>query len=212
MNVQDEERRRIARELHETTAQDLAALKMNLAALERSGSFQNEKDRALLSESTQLAEQAMKDVRTLSYLLHPPFLDEVGLVPALRWYAMGFAQRSGIGVDLSLPEDFERLPQELETTLFRIVQESLTNIHRHAASPRAAIRLRRTGPALELEVQDWGRGIPPASDNHKPLPHVFGVGIAGMRERIEQLGGELEVEFGNGGTTVKAWVSLPESQ
>ena len=210
MNVQDEERRRIARELHETTAQDLAALKMNLAALERSGTFQNEKDRALLTESTQLAEQAMKDVRTLSYLLHPPFLDEVGLVPALRWYAMGFAQRSGIGVELALPEDFERLPQELETTLFRIVQESLTNIHRHAASPRAAIRLRRSGAALELEVQDWGRGIPPASDNHKPLPHVFGVGIAGMRERLEQLGGELEVEFGSGGTTVKAWLSLPE--
>ena len=115
-------------------------------------------------------------------------------------------------MDLSLPEDFERLPQELETTLFRIVQESLTNIHRHAASPRAAIRLRRTGAALELEVQDWGRGIPQPSDNHKPLPHVFGVGIAGMRERLEQLGGELEVDFGNGGTTVKAWLSLSDSQ
>src|SRR5260221_10027790 len=127
---QDDDPRRIAQLLHETTAKNLAALKMLLARLNRSTVELGETDRSILTESISLAEQAMTEVRTVSYLLHPPFLDETGLMSALRWYVGGFAERSGINVDLDVPENFERLPLDTETVLFRIVQESLTNIHR----------------------------------------------------------------------------------
>ena len=136
----------------------------------------------------------MTEIRTLSYLLHPPFLDETGLLSALRWYAAGFAERSGITVDLELPESFERLPLDTETALFRIVQESLINIHRHAASETARIRLRRDAETLVLEIEDRGHGIPTASLKRiTSRGGVVGVGIAGMSERIEQLGGRLEI-------------------
>lgn len=204
LRVQDEERRRIARQLHETTAQDLAALKMNLSALERHGSLEGEKDRALLEESAALATQAMEDIRVLSYLLHPPMLDEAGLDPALRWYVKGFGERSGIDVRLTVTEEFGRLPQEIETTLFRSVQESLINIHRHARSATAEIRLRREPGAVRLEVQDRGRGMAPAAGAR----WREGVGIAGMRERFQQLGGTLEIDSGAGGTIVRAVLPL----
>lgn len=152
----------------------------------------------------------MRDIRTLSYLLHPPFLDEVGLTSALRWFAEGFGQRSGIPVELTLPDNFKRLPREMETTLFRIVQESLTNIHRHSGSPRAAIRLWSTEDAVTLEIEDWGRGLKQIRDGpNEPKPHAFGVGIPGMRERIEQLGGTLTVESSETGTIVRASLKLP---
>jgi signal transduction histidine kinase len=213
MKVQDEERRRIARELHETTAQDLAALKMNLSALERDAVDLDPRLRSLVSESAALAEQSMRDIRTLSYLLHPPFLDEVGLTSALRWFATGFAQRSGIPVDLTLPEAFDRMPRDMETTLFRIVQESLTNIHRHAESPRAAIRLLRVGNRVTLEIEDWGRGLRPAPAlTTEHTHHVIGVGIPGMRERIEQLGGTLTVDSSETGTTVRACIQVRDSK
>jgi len=195
--------------LHETTAQDLAALKMHLARLNRTASHLSEAERGALTESISLAEQSIAGVRTLSYLLHPPFLDEAGLVAALRWYAAGFAERSGITVDLELPDTFERLPLDTETALFRIVQESLTNIHRHAGSETARIRLRRDAERLVLEIEDWGKGIPSAS-----LAHIMsggggsGVGISGMRERIEQLGGRLEIVSAGRGTTVRAALPL----
>src|ERR1700674_5602163 len=163
MHAQDDERRRIARMLHETTAQDLAALKMLLARLNRTSDRFSDSERSALTESMSLAEQSMTQIRTLSYLLHPPFLDEAGLSSALRWYAAGYAERSGIKVDLALPEDFERLPLETETALFRIVQESLINIHRHAGSETARIRLRRDSETLVLEIEDRGHGIPTAS-------------------------------------------------
>jgi signal transduction histidine kinase len=211
MKVQDEERRRIARELHETTAQDLAALKMNLSALERDAIDLDPRLKSLVSESAALAEQSMRDIRTLSYLLHPPFLDEVGLTSALRWFTTGFAQRSGIPVEVTLPDDFERLPREIETTLFRIVQESLTNIHRHSGSDRAAIRLSRSGKTVALEIEDWGRGLMQVQGTKNPKPHAFGVGIPGMRERIEQLGGTLTVDSGESGTTVRACIHVPDA-
>ena len=205
LRVQDEERRRIARQLHETTAQDLAALKMNLAALERQGSLSGAQDRALLEESAALATRAMEHIRVLSYLLHPPLLDEAGLDSALRWYVQGFAERSGIDVRLAIPEDFGRLPQDIEMTLFRSVQESLINIHRHAKSPTAEIRLQRASGAVVLEVQDWGRGMPSVGGGRS----AQGVGIAGMRERVQQLGGELRIDSGPAGTTVRAELPLP---
>ena len=206
MQVQDDERRRIARMLHETTAQDLTALKMLLARLNRGADRFREDERKALAESISLAEKSIAEIRTVSYLLHPPFLEEAGLVSALQWYAGGFAERSGIHVDLDLPEGFERLPLETETVLFRVVQESLTNIHRHAGSGTARLRLRRDRETLVLEVEDRGHGIPNAS-----LKRITngggGVGITGMSERIEELRGRLEVMSSDHGTTVR--VRLP---
>jgi two-component system, NarL family, sensor kinase len=209
MRAQDDERRRIAQMLHETTAQDLAALKMHLARLNRTATDLTETERSALIDSIALAEQSMTDVRTLSYLLHPPFLDEMGLVSALRWFATGFAERSGIAVILELPENFERPPLDTETALFRVVQESLINIHRHASSETARIRLGHDAGALVLAIEDCGRGIP-----HAALADIMGdhggvgVGIASMYERIEELGGSLEITSSEHGTTVRARVPL----
>jgi signal transduction histidine kinase len=209
MRAQDDERRRIAQMLHETTAQHLAALKMHLARLNRTVSHLNESDRGALAESISLAEQSITDVRTLSYLLHPPFLDETGLLPALRWYAAGFAERSGIAVHLELPETFERLPLDTETALFRIVQESLINIHHHAGSETARIRLQRDADSLVLEIEDRGHGIPNVSRPQITSGRgVVGVGISSMSERAKQLGGRLEITSGDHGTTVRARLPL----
>jgi signal transduction histidine kinase len=151
----------------------------------------------------------MTDIRTLSYLLHPPFLDETGLLSALRWYAVGFAKRSGVEVELELPESFERPPLDTETALFRIVQESLINIHRHAGSETACIRLRCDAKTLVLEIEDRGHGIPSASLEHiVSRGGAVGVGIAGMSERIEQLGGRFEITSSDHGTTVRVQVPL----
>lgn len=210
MRAQDDERRRIAQVLHETTAQDLAALKMLLARLSRTvGSTLADVDRSVLTESIELAERSMTGVRTLSYLLHPPFLDETGLVSALGWYAEGFSARSGVVVELDLPSSFERLDQDVETALFRVVQEALINVHRHASSLHATIRLRRTEDGLTLEVADTGRGM--ATELLQQLPAgggALGVGVAGMRERLQQLGGTLNIESGEQGTVVRARVPL----
>jgi PAS domain S-box-containing protein len=205
MHVQDDERRRIARMLHETAAQDLAALKMHLSRLHRTAVHLSEADRDALAESLTLADQSITEIRTMSYLLHPPFLDEMGLLSALRWYASGFSERSGITVDLELPETFERLALDTETALFRIVQEALINIHRHASSATARIRVQRDAETLVLEIEDRGHGIPGASLSHlKGDGGGAGVGIAAMSERIEQLGGQFELESNTRGTVVRA--------
>jgi PAS domain S-box-containing protein len=211
MQAQDDERRRIAGMLHETTAQDLAALKMHLARVSRTAADLSNADRDALAESISLADQSMAEIRTLSYLLHPPFLDEMGVLAALRWYVAGFAERSGVKTDLELPESFERLPRDIETALFRIVQESLINIHRHAGSQSARIRLRRDPETLVLEIEDRGRGIPGALLTRIISGEGAGVGIAAMRERIEQLGGELEITSSDNGTTVRLGLPLPEN-
>jgi signal transduction histidine kinase len=209
VRAQDDERRRIARMLHETTAQDLAVLKMQLARLTRTEAGVSEDGRAVLTDSVELAERSMTGIRTLSYLLHPPFLDEAGLLSALRWYASGFAERSGIAVNLDLPPTLERLPQDVETALFRVVQEALINIHHHAESPSAVIRLRVDRHRLTLEIEDRGRGMPPeliaqlSTGGGAP-----GVGIAGMRERLQQLGGTLDIESSDRGTLVRARIPL----
>jgi PAS domain S-box-containing protein len=209
MRAQDDERRRIAQLLHETTAQDLAALKMHLARLVRTEVGLSSADRAALAESVELAERSMSGIRTLSYLLHPPFLDEAGLLSALRWYAAGFAKRSGIKVDLDLPSTFERLPQDVETTLFRVVQEALINIHHHADSPTALIRLRVDAHRLLLEIADRGRGMPSTTIAQLPAGGgALGVGVAGMRERLQQIGGTFDIESSGQGTTVRAEVPL----
>jgi PAS domain S-box-containing protein len=209
LRLQDEERRRLARELHDSTAQSLAGVAMNLAVLNDQAAALAAAPRKALAESLALTEQCTREVRTLSYLLHPPMLDEVGLASALRWFAGGFAQRSGIRVDLEVPAELERLPTEVETALFRIVQEALTNIHRHSGSPTAKIRLIRNSTGILLEVADQGRGVFAGDLQKFPKGKtVLGVGIAGMRERVTQLGGHLEMISGNKGTTVKVTVPL----
>ncbi len=213
MRAQDDERRRIAQMLHESTAQDLAALKMLLTRLIRTLGGLGDSEREILTESIALADQSMKDIRTLSYLIHPPFLDEMGLSSALRWYAAGFAERSGIEVALDLAENLERPSPEAETALFRVVQEALINIHRHAESETASIRLRSDAERLVLEIGDRGHGISGAV-----LEQILrgggtaGVGIAGMAERIKLLGGRLEITSSPGGTTVRAELPLAKGR
>ena len=160
LRLQDEERRRIARQLHETTAQGLAGLAVNLSIVKSSAADLSPRASACLSESLELAEQCSREIRTLSYLLHPPLVDEAGLAPALRWYTAGFAQRSGIEVHVDVSPEFGRLPSEFELTLYRIVQEALTNIHRHSGSKTARICLERQPNEIVLTVADEGHGFP----------------------------------------------------
>lgn len=211
IRLQDIERRHIARELHDATGQNLAALSINLSKLQRSLQGVGAETDRLLLDTIHLAGQCAREVRTLSYLLHPPMLDELGLAPALRWLVDGFAERSGIGLQLEVAPELGRLPQETETALFRIVQESLTNVHRHSGSKTAVIRLRQDLFGLTLEVQDHGRGFLPLADSQEDgTSVVVGVGISGMHERVKQLGGKLDVESIEGkGTTVRVWFPLP---
>jgi signal transduction histidine kinase len=211
LQLQDDERRRIARELHDTTAQSLAAIAVNLARLEKLAPNQNPKVYDVLAETIAMAEQCSREIRTLSYLLHPPLLEEAGLGSAVKWYADGYSQRSGIKVDVEVPPQLERLPNDLETTLFRIVQESLTNISRHSESKTARIRIRREPGEIMLEVQDEGRGIPPeklerVSGNISGL----GVGIAGIWERVRQFEGDLDINSSNHGTTITVVLPIKE--
>jgi PAS domain S-box-containing protein len=203
LRLQDEERRRLARELHDSTAQSLAALAVNLSLLnQHHKSLSAEKRAHLLADGLQLAESIGSDLRTHAYLLHPPLLDERGLPAALRWLAEGFAARSGIAVDLKLAPDMERLPEQVELTIFRVVQESLSNIHRHSRSAAAWLRLMQAGGWVEIEVRDAGRGLP------REAGECLGVGIAGMRERVAQLGGTLLIESKPTGTTVLARIPI----
>lgn len=206
MQLQDDERRRIARELHDSVGQILAALGMNLS-LARNDIERLSSVISALNDSENLVREMSSEVRTISHLLHPPLLDEAGLCSALRWYVDGFAQRSQIRVDLDLPEDFGRLPAEMETAIFRVVQESLTNIHRHSGSPVAKIQMRQHGEQVIVEVADKGRGIPPDKLEEMSSTGTPGVGIRGMRERLRQLGGVLDIESGKSGTVVV--VKLP---
>ena len=203
----DEERRRMARELHESAGQSLAALKMNLSRLYESLPKNKSLVRTLWHSSVELADAAVREVRTVSYLMHPPLLDEAGLGPALRWYARGFAERSKIVVTVDIADDFGRASQDVETTVFRVVQEALTNVHRYSGSSTAGIRVWRGGGRLFAEVKDEGCGLGVAArgDGSHALP---GVGIAGMRERVQHLHGAFEIESTAGrGTVVR--VTLP---
>jgi len=206
MQLQDDERRRIARELHDSVGQMLAALSMNLAAV-RDDVERLIKSAVALTDSETLVQDMSTEVRTISHLLHPPLLDEAGLSSALRWYVEGFAQRSHISVNLDLPSDFGRLPSELETAIFRVVQECLTNIHRHSGSSVANIRLRRREHEVLASIEDKGKGIPQEKQLEMANSGTLGVGIRGMRERLRQLGGAMEIESGSGGTVVT--VRLP---
>jgi len=207
MTLQDEERRRIARELHDSAGQTLAAIKMTVASIERlSGSAPNLM--RLVNDLNALTDAALQEVRTASYLLHPPLLDEAGIASAARWFVEGFAKRSGIQVRCDVPERMERPPRECELVLFRVLQESLTNVHRHSGASHTSIKLSLDAGQFRLEVSDNGRGIP---EEHlrrfRDAAGSSGVGIAGMRERVRELRGRLDIESDQTGTTVN--VTLP---
>ncbi len=206
LQAQDEERRRLARDLHDSAGQILVALKMNLFSLEQQLQKKDpELDKVAIS-SVALVDDLSKQLRTMSHLLHPPLLDEAGLASALRWYIEGFAERSGIPVDLQIDQKLPRLSQEIETAIFRIVQESLTNIHRHSGSDSAEIRVEYGAHRVRVEIRDAGTGIA-QFDSTKNLPVKVGVGVQGMQERVRQLRGEFEIRSSSTGTSVT--VTLP---
>jgi PAS domain S-box-containing protein len=209
LHLQDEERRRIARELHDSTGQSLAALQMNLAVVLQRTSSKDGKITQALADSVELAQQVVNEIRTMSYLLHPPLLDEAGLASALRWYVDGVRERSKIKIDLDLSPQIGRLSQGLETAIFRIVQECLANIHRHSGSSSAKIRLAHEGSLIRLTVQDEGKGISPEflQGSGTQMPSTAGVGIRGMQERVRDLGGLMRIRPANPGTIVE--VELP---
>jgi signal transduction histidine kinase len=208
LKLQDEERRRIARELHDSVGQTLAALSMNLSTI--GGDIAKlAKTASAVTDSAALVADMTADIRTISYLLHPPLLDESGLSSALRWYIEGFAERSKIKVELKVPDDFGRLPSDLETAIFRVVQECLTNIHRHSESPVARVRVANSGEDVRVEVEDDGKGIPPEKQGEIMSSGLPGVGVRGMRERLRQLGGSLEIRSAGAGKGTVVVVRLP---
>jgi len=193
LHVQDDERRRIARELHDDLGQQLAVLKMFV-------------DKGGQQEASKIVESASMYVRNLSYLLHPPLLDEIGLRAALEWFVAGLAKRSGIRIELSIrPDEFPRLGEDKETAIFRVVQESLTNVFKHADSDRAEVELECQHDRVIVRVRDYGKGLHPDLMSRNGS-NTVGVGIAGMRERIRQFGGELALSLCEPGTLVKATV------
>lgn len=203
--LQDEERRNIARELHDSVGQLLAGISMNLGALQNSASNLSPALSKMLDDSSIMVAQVTKEIRTISHLLHPPLLGVAGLCSAIRWYVDGFSERSQIRVELDIPEDSGPLSSEAEIALFRVVQECLTNVYRHSGCDYCAIKLERNQEWLRLEIRDSGKGI------SAPANARSGVGIRGMKERVRHLGGNLEVISNGSGTAVVARVPVNES-
>ena len=209
LQLQDEERRRIARDLHDITGQKIVVLSMALDRLARCPDLHDPDAQETLREGRDMVRKIGEETRTLSYLLHPPLLDECGLDSAVRWYAEGFEKRTGIKLKVDILPNLGRLPTEVETALFRVVQESLTNVHRYSGSETAEIRVKLTSGDVQLDVVDCGKGVQTKAvkavvDGSAPL----GVGIPGMRERLHQLGGKLDVDFGREGTRVTATLPI----
>jgi len=206
LRMQDDEHRRIARELHDSLGQYLAALKMNLELFRHAGA---EGADAIYSEIEQITDRCISETRTLSHLLHPPLLDELGLAAAAKWYVEGFAKRSGIDVTLALPSNLDQVPDTVELVLFRVLQEALTNIHRHSKSPRAEILLEISDAEISLQVRDHGLGMP--SDLLERIQTTggqTGVGLSGMRERVSEMGGRLEIRSDSQGTLVSVMIPI----
>jgi len=208
MTLQDEERRHIARDLHDTTGQTLAAMKMTTALIQRTAA-EPEMQR-LLDELNALTDEAVQEIRTTSYLLHPPLLDEAGIASAVQWFVEGFSKRSGIHVRCEIADNLQRPPRNHELVLFRVLQESLTNVHRHSGASATTVRLNVSADDFVLEIADNGAGIPEESiKRFHEAGHGTGVGLVGMRERVHELGGRLDIQSNPAGTTVT--VKLPAS-
>jgi len=204
LQMQDEERRHIARALHDSLGQIATALSMNLSVVNEEVQRLSPKGTVAVTDSSDLVGELLREIRTISHLLHPPLLDEVGLSSALQWFVDGFAQRSGIKTKLELPGDFGRLPAEMETCIFRMVQECLTNVHRHSGSPTATVRITRGDNQVSVEIRDTGRGISSEKKTALTSSGKVGVGIRGMQERLRQFGGSLSVNSEGNGTVVIA--------
>lgn len=204
LRVQDEERRRIARELHDSLGQDLTAAKISIDMLVQ----ENKVVSPHLREARSLVDRCISDTRTLSHLLHPPLLDEAGFASAAKWYVEGFGQRSGIATQLNLPEQIHRLPARMETALFRILQEALTNVHRHSGSRAVQVRVTLDKMRVVLTVRDFGTGVPGEILDRFWKTGNVGVGLAGIRERLKELGGLLEIESNREGTLLKASIPI----
>jgi len=207
-SVQDDERKRLARELHDSVGQLLVAIGMNMETVRLQTHKLDPHGVRAFKDNVAMLNQVSREIRTISYLLHPPLLDIAGLASALRWYVDGFSERSQISVNLEIPDDFGRLSSEMEIAIFRIVQECLSNISRHSCGNSAAIRLRMEGDHLLLEVQDNGKGIPLDKQREMIEQGRSGVGLAGMRERLRQLGGALEIKSKDTGTLVSATLKV----
>jgi PAS domain S-box-containing protein len=203
LRTQDQERRRIARELHDGVGQYLAGISMTLESLKTGATASPASIARKIEEATQSTEACISEVRTMSHLLHPPLLEELGLASAARWFVEGFAARSGISTDLRIPEDLSRLGDEIEIVLFRVLQESLTNIYRHSGSKTAIVEIAADSQQAWLEVRDQGNGSGQPSQEFRP-----GMGITGMRERVKDIGGVLEIASDHTGTRVRAVVPL----
>ncbi len=209
LQAQDDERRRLARELHDSVGQLLAAIGMNISTV-RSTPLTPDAA-AAEEENARLVEQISTEIRTMSHLLHPPLLDEVGLASALRWYIDGFSTRSKIAVELEIAGDFGRLPNDMEIAIFRMVQECLTNVHRHSNSSTAGVRIVHEAGQVQVEIRDAGKGIPLEKQLSLSSSQQSGVGFRGMRERIKQLGGSLDIQSNEHGTTVQAAMPVGKS-
>ncbi len=204
LQMQDVQKRRMARELHDAVGQTVTALLLKLALVRRAAAASSDPEaEGTVGECAALARQMLEEIRTVSYLLHPPLLDEEGIRAALDLYVEGFAERSGIHVDLAIPGDVGRFPEELEITLFRVVQEALTNVHRHAESTSAEVHLFRDASTLLLEIRDRGKGMPAEILERVRRGAIAGVGIAGMRERVAQLGGRLAIDSSGEGSVIR---------
>jgi signal transduction histidine kinase len=205
LQLQDAERRKFSRELHDSLGQYLAGVKMNLEM------FATRRTDDLLEEAIQLLDQSIAETRTISHLLHPPLLDEAGLASAAKWYLEGFALRSGIEVKIDLPENVGALPRPIALGLFRVLQESLTNIHRHSGAAKAEVALQLSSHHVILKVRDYGKGIAPGLlRSFRTKGTQSGVGLAGMRERMRDLGGQLSIQPCNPGTLISVTMPLPE--
>lgn len=203
--AQDEERRRLARELHDSVGQLLASIAMNIARVRAESDKLSPEVAELVIQNGSMVNEITNEIRTISHLLHPPLLDEMGLPLALRWYVDGFMERSKIQTTVEVPEDFDRLSPETEIAVFRAVQECLANVHRHSGSSSCSVKLVRNGQELQLQVEDSGSGIP--KEKLANVMSLGGVGLRGMRERVRRLGGTLAIDSSESGTTVS--IRLP---
>jgi signal transduction histidine kinase len=210
MTAQDEERRRIARELHDGLGQDLTAAKMMLGSLVQPNQLKDSKDGKTVTEVLSMMDGAIEQVRTLSHLLHPPLLDEMGLLSALRWYTDGFAKRSGVLTVLDAAKDFPRLEPELEMAIFKIVQESLTNVFRHADAKQAVVQLEEREGSVYVSIVDNGKGVGNGSDELHPSS--YGIGVMGIKQRAEEFDGKLMLRNTGSGTMVEVQIPLPKLQ
>jgi len=209
LTLRDEERRRLARNLHDSVGQMLTGAGMNLSIIQQLLGNDNTECQRLLRDLAKMLDDSVKEIRTLSYLLHPPLLDEVGLYSALHWYVSGFSERSGIDIELHVPEDLGRFRDELELALFRIVQETLTNVHRHSGSSKARITVSKSPRQVRLKVEDFGKGMPlPLAERDRSGRPIAGVGLSGIRERVRQLAGQIQIRSSSAGTAIEVLFPL----